>query len=78
MLNKKKTTFKRLVIFSITLMFIFTATQISTVSISILTDNESIKPRCSFQKIENFQPQKINTNINSEIYQPDLNKIFLL
>jgi len=69
MLKKKKTTFKRLVIFSITLMFIFTAIQLSIASQSTITDNESIKPRCSFQKSETFQPQKINKNLDSEIYQ---------
>jgi len=64
MLKKKKTILKRLVIFSITLMFIFTAIQLSAVSTNSITDNLSIKPRCSFQKIDNFQPKKINNNLN--------------
>ena len=51
MLNKKKKIFKRLVIFSITLMFVFSAIQLSTVSTSTIADNVSIKPRCVFQKI---------------------------
>jgi len=59
MLKKKKTTFKRLVIFSITSMFIFTAIQLSIASPSTITNNVSIKPRYSFQKIENFQPERI-------------------
>ncbi|VVB61857.1 Uncharacterised protein [uncultured archaeon] len=69
MLNKKKTKFKRLVIFSIAFMFIFTAIQLSTVSINTTADNISIKPISSFQKIKNFQPQKININYNSESSQ---------
>ena len=69
MLKKKKTILKRLVIFSITLMFIFTAIQLSAVSTNSITDNISIKPRCSFQKIENFQPTKINKKLNSQMYQ---------
>jgi hypothetical protein len=69
MLKKKKTTFKKLVIFSITMMLIFTAIQISTASRSTTTNNMSVKPRCSFQMDENFQPQKINKNLNAEIYQ---------
>jgi hypothetical protein len=69
MLKKKKTIFKRLVIFSITLMFIFTAIQLSAVSTNSIPDNVSIKSRCSFQKIENFQPTKTNKNLNSKIYQ---------
>jgi hypothetical protein len=69
MIDKKKKIIKRLVIFSITLMFIFTAIQLSTVSTSTIADNVSIKPRCVFQKIENFQPQKINKNFDSEYYQ---------
>ena len=69
MLKKKKTIFKRLVIFSITLMFIFTAIQLSAVSSNSLTNNVSVKSRCSFQKIENFQPTKINKNLNSQMYK---------
>jgi hypothetical protein len=69
MSKKKKTTFKRLVIFSITLMFICTAIQLSIASPITTTDNISIKPRCSFQKIENLQPEKININSYSEILQ---------
>ena len=69
MQNNKKTTFKRLVIFSMTLMFFFTAIQLSTVSTSIINDNVTIKQRCVFQKIENFQPKRIQKNLNSETYQ---------
>jgi len=69
MLSKKKTIIKRLVIFSITLMFFFTAIQLSTVSTSSITDNVSQKPRCVFQKIENFQPTKIQKNLDSKIFQ---------
>jgi len=50
-------------------MFFITAIQLSVVSTSTTTDKVSIKPRCSFQKMENFQPKKINKNLNSENYQ---------
>lgn len=68
MLRKKKTIYKRLVVFSIVLMFFITAIQLSVISTSSINDNVSKKPRCIFQKIENFQPKKINKNLNSEIY----------
>lgn len=69
MLKKKKTTFKRLVIFSITLMCIFTAIQLGIASPNTIADDISIKPRCSFQNDVNFQPQKTNKNLNSETNQ---------
>jgi hypothetical protein len=50
-------------------MFIFTAIQVSIASTNTITDHVSLKPKYSFQKIENFQPQKTNINFNSEISQ---------
>ena len=69
MSRKKKTIFKRLVIFSITLMFFCTAIQLSAVSTSSITNDVSKNLRCIFQKDENVQPKKIQQNLNSEIYQ---------
>jgi hypothetical protein len=69
MLRKKKTIFKRLVIFSITLMFFCTAIQLSAVSTSSITNDVSKNLRCTFQKDENVQPKKIQQNLNSENYQ---------
>ncbi len=65
MSRKKKTISKRLVIFSITSMLLFTAIQLSVVSTSSLTDHISKNQRCAFQAIENFQPKKTQVNLNS-------------
>lgn len=68
MLRKKKTIYKRLVVFSIVLMFFITAIQLSVISTSSIKENESKKPRCIFQKAENIQPKKVYKNLNSKIH----------
>jgi hypothetical protein len=69
MLCPKKTKLNRLMIFSVTAMFMLTAIQFSIASSDIITENISIKPRCTFQKIENFQAQKTQKNINTALHQ---------
>ena len=72
MISRKKTIFKRLVIFSIVLMFFVTSIHLSAVSISLKDDQVSNKPRCIFQKTEKFQPKKIYKNFNSKIYSTNV------
>ena len=69
MKSKKKTILKRLMIFSIVSMFFITAIQLSVVSTSNINENVSKKDRFVFQKIENFQPNKIQKNSEFGINQ---------
>ena len=56
--------FKKLVIFSIALMFFITAIQISAVSTDVMNENDYKKPRCFFQKDYNFKPERLNKNLD--------------